>query len=107
MDRLDIGEEFLVEKAEPVANPKIALILSGKEPVFLPQRCNGETGPARLLTSENINDRGNSFHLIVEVGTDVDAVSRATITIRAAAREVRDSARMVARAVLTPDAVAR
>jgi hypothetical protein len=34
-------------------------------------------------------------------------VSRATITIRAAAREVRDSARLVARAVLTPDAVPR
>jgi transcriptional regulator of nitric oxide reductase len=51
--------------------------------------------------------KGKSIRDRFEVGTDVDAVSRATITIRAAAREVRDSARMVARAVLTPGAVGR
>jgi transcriptional regulator of nitric oxide reductase len=51
--------------------------------------------------------KGKSVRDRFEVGADVDAVSRATITIRAAAREVRDSARMVARAVLTPSAVPR
>jgi transcriptional regulator of nitric oxide reductase len=51
--------------------------------------------------------KGKSIRDRFEVGADVDAVSRATITIRAAAREVRDSARLVARAVLTPDAVPR
>ena len=51
--------------------------------------------------------KGKSIRDRFEVGADVDAVSRATITIRAAAREVRDSARMVARAVLTPAAVGR
>jgi transcriptional regulator of nitric oxide reductase len=51
--------------------------------------------------------KGKSIRDRFEAGADVDAVSRATITIRAAAREVRDSARMVARAVLTPDAVGR
>ena len=46
--------------------------------------------------------KGKSVRDRFEVGADVDAVSRATITIRAAAREVRDSARMVARAVPQP-----
>jgi transcriptional regulator of nitric oxide reductase len=50
--------------------------------------------------------KGKSIRDRFEVGADVDAVSRATITIRAAAREVRDSARMVARAVLSPAAIA-
>jgi transcriptional regulator of nitric oxide reductase len=51
--------------------------------------------------------KGKSIRDRFEVGADVDAVSRATITIRAAAREIRDSARMVARAVLSPSAVGR
>ena len=51
--------------------------------------------------------KGKSVRDRFEVGADVDAVSRATITIRAAAREVRDSARMVARAVLSRSAVPR
>lgn len=38
-------------------------------------------------------------------GEDVDIVSRATITVRAAAREIRESSRMVARALLSPDAI--
>lgn len=40
-----------------------------------------------------------------EVGHDVDVTSRATISVRAAAREIREASRMVARAVLTPDAL--
>jgi transcriptional regulator of nitric oxide reductase len=40
-------------------------------------------------------------------GEDVDIMSRATITVRAAAREIRDASRMVAKAVLTPDALKR
>jgi transcriptional regulator of nitric oxide reductase len=51
--------------------------------------------------------KGKSIRDRFEVGVDIDAVSRATITIRAAAREVRDSARMVARAVLNPADVPR
>ena len=51
--------------------------------------------------------RGKSIRDRFEVGADIDAVSRATITVRTAAREVRDSARMVARAVLAPDDVSR
>jgi transcriptional regulator of nitric oxide reductase len=39
------------------------------------------------------------------VGGDVDAVSRASLTINSASRAIRDSSRMVARALLTPDAV--
>ena len=50
---------------------------------------------ASQFTGKSIRDK-------FEFGVDVDAVSRATITVRAAAREIRESARMVARAVLTP-----
>jgi transcriptional regulator of nitric oxide reductase len=39
------------------------------------------------------------------VGGDVDAVSRASLSINSAARAIRDSSRMMARALLTPDAV--
>ena len=49
--------------------------------------------------------KGKSIRDKFVAGEDVDVVSRATITVRAAAREIRESARMVARAVLTPDAV--
>ena len=36
------------------------------------------------------------------VGEDIDAVSRATITVRSASRAVRNSSRRIARAYLTP-----
>ena len=41
------------------------------------------------------------------VGADVDAVSRASISINSAARAIRDGSRTMARALLTPDAVKR
>jgi NosR/NirI family nitrous oxide reductase transcriptional regulator len=44
---------------------------------------------------KNIRDR-------FRVGEDVDAISRATITVRSASRAVRNSARRAARAYLTP-----
>jgi transcriptional regulator of nitric oxide reductase len=47
--------------------------------------------------------KGKSIRDRFEVGVDVDVTSRATISVRAAAREIRESARMVARAVLKPD----
>jgi transcriptional regulator of nitric oxide reductase len=46
--------------------------------------------------------KGKSIRDKFEAGQDVDIVSRATITVRAAAREIRESARMVARVVLDP-----
>jgi transcriptional regulator of nitric oxide reductase len=49
--------------------------------------------------------RGKSIRDRFEVGQDVDVTSRATISVRAAAREIREASRMVARAVLTPDAL--
>ena len=49
--------------------------------------------------------RGKSIRDKFVPGEDLDAISRATITVRAAAREIRESSRIVARAVLTPDAV--
>ena len=41
------------------------------------------------------------------VGADVDVVSRASLSVNSAARAIRDSSRMMARALLTPDAVKR
>jgi transcriptional regulator of nitric oxide reductase len=49
--------------------------------------------------------KGKSIRDKFVAGEDVDVVSRATISVRAAAREIRESSRIVARALLTPDAV--
>ena len=46
--------------------------------------------------------RGKSIRDPFRVGADVDAVSRATITITSAARAIRNSARRVARQLLVP-----
>jgi len=46
--------------------------------------------------------KGKSIRDRFEVGEDVDVTSRATISVRAAAREIREASRMVARAVLSP-----
>jgi NosR/NirI family transcriptional regulator, nitrous oxide reductase regulator len=51
--------------------------------------------------------KGKSIRDQYRVGADVDAVSRATLSVNSAARAIRDSSRMVARALLTPDAVKR
>jgi transcriptional regulator of nitric oxide reductase len=51
--------------------------------------------------------KGKSIRDPFRVGGDVDAVSRATLSVNSAARAIRDSSRMVARALLTPDAVKR
>ena len=48
--------------------------------------------------------RGKSIRDPFKVGGDIDAVSRATITVTSAARAVRNSARRVARQLLTPPA---
>lgn len=41
------------------------------------------------------------------VGGDVDAISRASLSINSAARAIRDGSRLMARALLTPDVVKR
>lgn len=46
--------------------------------------------------------RGKSIRDRFEVGQDVDVTSRATISVRAAAREIREASRMVAKAVINP-----
>ncbi|OFW30134.1 MAG: hypothetical protein A3H97_24525 [Acidobacteria bacterium RIFCSPLOWO2_02_FULL_65_29] len=48
--------------------------------------------------------KGKSIRDQFRVGSDVDAVSRATMTVSSSARAVRDSARRVARQLLTPPA---
>lgn len=50
---------------------------------------------AAQFEKKNIRDR-------FRVGEDIDAVSRATITVRSASRAVRNSSRRIARAYLTP-----
>ena len=49
--------------------------------------------------------KGKSVRDGFRVGVDIDAVSRASLSVGSATRAIRDSARIVARALLTPDAV--
>jgi NosR/NirI family nitrous oxide reductase transcriptional regulator len=49
--------------------------------------------------------KGKSIRDPFKVGADVDAVSRATISITSSSRAIRNSARRVARQLLTPEAV--
>jgi transcriptional regulator of nitric oxide reductase len=51
--------------------------------------------------------KGKSIRDPFIVGKDVDAMSTATITLRAAALTIRETSRTVAKAVLTPDALRR
>jgi len=51
--------------------------------------------------------KGKSIRDPFKVGVDVDAISRATMTVTSATRAVRDSSRRVARSLLSPDAVKR
>lgn len=48
---------------------------------------------------------GKSIRDGFRVGIDIDAVSRASLSIGSATRAIRDSSRLVARALLTPSAV--
>jgi transcriptional regulator of nitric oxide reductase len=49
--------------------------------------------------------KGKSIREPFRVGGDIDAVSRASLSIGSATRAIRDSARMIARQFLSPDAV--
>ena len=49
--------------------------------------------------------KGKSIRDPFKVGSDVDAVSRASLSIASATRAIRDSSRMMARQFLNPDAV--
>jgi transcriptional regulator of nitric oxide reductase len=51
--------------------------------------------------------KGKSITDKFEVGADVDAVSRASISIKSSSRAIRNGARRVARALLTPPAQAK
>jgi transcriptional regulator of nitric oxide reductase len=51
--------------------------------------------------------KGKSIFDAFRVGGDVDAVSRASLSVNSAARAIRDSSRLVARALLDPNAVKR
>ena len=51
--------------------------------------------------------KGKSIFDKFQVGADVDHVSRATLSINSATRAIRDSSRIVARALLDPNAVKR
>lgn len=49
--------------------------------------------------------KGKSIRDPFKVGGDIDAVSRASLSINSATRAIRDSSRLMARQFLTPDAV--
>jgi transcriptional regulator of nitric oxide reductase len=46
--------------------------------------------------------KGKNIRDAFKVGTDIDAISRATISVTSASRAIRNSARRVARELLTP-----
>ena len=46
--------------------------------------------------------KGKNIRDPFKVGEDIDAISRATITVTSASRAVRNSSRRIARALLTP-----
>jgi len=48
--------------------------------------------------------KGKNIRDAFKVGVDIDAISRATISVTSASRAIRNSARRVARELLTPDA---
>ena len=51
--------------------------------------------------------KGKDIRDPFKVGADVDAVSRATITITSSARAIRNGARRIARALMTPPGTAK
>lgn len=51
--------------------------------------------------------KGKSIRAPFKVGADIDAVSRASLSIASATRAIRDSTRMMARQFLNPDLVKR
>jgi NosR/NirI family transcriptional regulator, nitrous oxide reductase regulator len=51
--------------------------------------------------------KGKDIHDAFKVGADVDAVSRATISISSSSRAIRNSSRLVARQLLAPPEAAR
>lgn len=51
--------------------------------------------------------KGKSIRDAFKVGDDIDAISRATVSVGSSARAIRNSARRVARALLTPPGESR
>jgi len=51
--------------------------------------------------------KGKNIRDPFKVGVDIDAISRATISLTSASRAVRNSARRIARALLTPEGTGR
>jgi NosR/NirI family nitrous oxide reductase transcriptional regulator len=51
--------------------------------------------------------KGKNIRDAFKVGADIDAISRATVSVTSSARAIRNSARRVARALLTPPGESR
>jgi NosR/NirI family nitrous oxide reductase transcriptional regulator len=51
--------------------------------------------------------RGKDIHDAFKVGVDIDAISRATISMTSSSRSIRNSARLAARQLLTAPALAK
>ena len=51
--------------------------------------------------------RGKDIHDAFKVGVDVDAISRATISVTSSSRSIRNSARLAARQLLTAPTIAK
>ena len=114
----DLGHDvILVDNDER----KLSALKKGEVPIhekFLPELLQKHRGKS-LKFSGSVHDAVRaSAAVFIAVGTPqsetgeadlsyVEAVSRASLSIASATRAIRDSSRMVARALLTPDAVKR
>jgi len=126
---------FTAYGADPRANPKAPVIgYAFWTPELVPQE-HGYHGPIHMLVGMDLTGvltgvivdydsepygyfsveppqfaaqfKGKSIRDQFRVGADIDAVARASISITSAARAVRDSSRIAARAWLDPEAVKR
>jgi NosR/NirI family transcriptional regulator, nitrous oxide reductase regulator len=126
---------FTAYAADPRSNPKAPPIgYAFWTPELVPQE-HGYHGPIHLLVGMDLTGiltgvivdydsepygyfsveppqfaaqfKGKSIRDPFRVGGDIDAVARASISITSAARAVRDSSRIAARALLDPEMVKR
>jgi NosR/NirI family nitrous oxide reductase transcriptional regulator len=126
---------FTAYAADPQKNPSAASIGFGFWTTDMVPREHGYHGPIHILIGMDMSGiltgvvvdydsepygyfsvqlpefaaqfKGKSIRDQFRVGADVDAISRATLTVNSAARAIRDSSRIVARALLSPEAVKR
>ena len=80
------------------------LLLASVAPLLAEQRIFTNPKPEGHFAAQF---KGKSVFDRFAVGSDIDAISRASISVKSGTRAVRDSVRVAARAFLNPDQVQR